>query len=72
MVTLVGLGMYVPSRRNLRVPFNEIGTIGAPLATAALNAPSWNGRTPSSAVNVPSGKINTDSPLRKNSSIRCA
>src|SRR5207247_11182464 len=72
MVTLVGRGKYVPSRRNRRVPANDTGMIGAPLATAALKAPSWNGRTPSSAVKVPSGKINTDSPLRKNSSIRCA
>ena len=57
MVTLVGRGKYVPSRRNRRVPASETGMIGAPLATAALKAPSWNGRTPSSAVNVPSGKI---------------
>jgi hypothetical protein len=46
--------------------------MGAPVATAALNAPSWNGRTPSSAVKVPSGKTKTDSPLRRNSSSSCA
>ena len=27
-----------------------------------LNAPSWNGRTPSSGVNVPSGKTKMESP----------
>ena len=46
--------------------------IGALVTTAALKAPSWNGRTPSSAVKVPSGNTKTDSPLRKNSSISCA
>jgi len=44
--------------------------IGTPVATAALKAPSWS-RTPSSRE-VPSGKINTDSPFRRNSSITCA
>src|SRR6267378_2798794 len=72
MVTLVGRGKYVPSRRNLRVPARDTGIIGAPAATAALKAPSLNGRTPSSPLKVPSGKINTDSPLRRNSSISWA
>src|SRR6266436_9162655 len=72
MVTLVGRGKYVPSRRNLRVPARDTGIIGTPAATAALKAPSWKGRTPSSPVKVPSGKIKTESPLRKSTSISWA
>src|SRR5438477_1422691 len=72
MTTLVGRGKYLASGRNRRVPASDTGMIGALVTTAALKAPSWNGRTPSSAVKVPSGKTKTDSPSRKNSSISCA
>src|SRR6476660_9295237 len=35
-----GRGRIVPSRRKLRVPASETGTMGAPVTTAALKAPS--------------------------------
>src|SRR5947207_3062167 len=47
MTTLVGRGKYLASGRNRRVPARDTGMIGALVTTAALKAPSWNGRTAS-------------------------
>src|SRR2546422_11456389 len=40
IVTEVGRGKSVPSRRKRRVPASETGMMGTPVKTAALNAPS--------------------------------
>jgi hypothetical protein len=40
MVTSEGRGKHAPSGKNSRVPLSDTGIIGAPVSTAALNAPN--------------------------------
>ena len=58
------LGSVRPPPRIARVPTIATGTIGFPLSTAALNAPSRKGRRPGVFAKPPSGKTSKVAPER--------
>ena len=57
-----GRSRHDSSGHTARVPRRATGTTGTPFSTATWNAPRRNGITPAARTNVPSGKMNSESP----------